>query len=67
MCCPFKMTAEYKNRKNNEQTNVEDILRVVRSIDSRVEDIHDAMKDHFDSEPYDPLWDHCQDLNKYEY
>ena len=61
------MTAEYENHKNKEQANVENILRTVRSIDRRVENIHDAMKEHFDTEPYDPVWDHYEDLDRYEY
>ena len=65
MCCPFEMTAKYENPKDAETNHLEEILRKVKSIDSRVEDILDNMNDHIPEDDYDPFWDQDKYFNNY--
>lgn len=55
------MTPEHDTHENpGERSQLEDILRTVRSIDDNVEEILDTLHDHFESEAYEPHWD-CND------
>ena len=59
------MTAKYENPKDVEPNHLEEILRKVKSIDSRVEDILDAMNDRIPADDYDPFWDQDKYFNNY--
>ena len=61
------MTAKYEDRNEVKKARLEDILRTVRSIDSRVENILDTMKDRNDVADYDPVWDRDNYFDAYEY
>ncbi len=59
------MTAKYENRKEAETTHLESILRMVQSINSRVDDILETMRDRTEAEDYDPFWDQDKYFNNY--
>ena len=61
------MTAKYEDRNEVKKARLEDILRTVRSIDSRVENILDTMKDRNDVADCDPVWDRDHYFDAYEY
>ena len=61
------MTAKYENHKEVDTGHLEEILRKVKSINSRVEGILDTMKDQIAEDDHDPFWDQDKYFNGYEY
>ena len=61
------MTPKYKNHNEVEKVYLEDILQTVMSIDSKVDDVLETMRDRNDVADYDPAWDRDNYLDAYEY
>ena len=53
--------------KNPEQAFREDIRRTIHSIDNNVEDILDALTEHFAGNGNSSAWDHDEYSNGQEY
>ena len=70
MRCPFIMTSEYENRyEDRKRKTLDDIYRGIKSIDGKVEDILDELRDcEYGTRDYDSDWtmrDFCGDEEVY--
>jgi len=62
------MTAQDENQENVEKDScLDSLLRMVESIDKKVEDILEAVNEHFDRDSYEPVLNGREYFNDKDY
>ena len=62
------MTAQNENKEDVENdTGLDSLLRMVESIDKNVEDILEAVNEHFDRDSYEPVLNGREYFNDKDY
>ena len=62
------MTAQNENKEDVENdTGLDSLLRMVESIDKNVEDILEAITEHFDRDSYEPVLNGREYFNDKDY
>jgi hypothetical protein len=50
------MTPPYEQNPSSTDKRLEDILRTVRSIDGKVDEVLDTLNEHLNRDKYDAIW-----------